>query len=88
MFFAMCTHTQHGSACETVFLNTIWACFALADFVSVRNRHRVPEQYRSCRGAEGVGRVTAVCIFIAVEENDYCNVYYQVSGLQPSGGIA
>lgn len=83
-------HTQHGSARETVFLYTMWACFALAEFVSVKNRHRVPEQYRSLvvggRGAEGVGRVTAVRIFIAVEENDYCNMYYQVSRLRPSGG--
>lgn len=37
---------------------TICGCFALAEFISVMNRHRVPKQYQGwCRRAEGAGRV-------------------------------
>ncbi len=80
-----CTHTTWLCVFEC-FLYTIWAYFALAEFISVKNRHRVPKQYQSWgRGAEGVGRVTAVHIFISVEENDYCNMHFHVSRLCPSG---
>lgn len=63
------------AVCVRISLYTIWDS-ALDEFISVKNRHRVPKQYQSWgRRAEGVGRVTAVHIFISVEENDYCNMY-------------
>lgn len=65
-------------------LYTIWAVFALAEFISIKNRHKVPKQYQSWR-VEGLGRVTAVHIVISIEGNDYCNMYYQVSRLWPTG---
>lgn len=79
-------YTCNMALCARVFPYTIWAYFALAEFISVKNRLSVPKQYQSWgRRAEGVGRVTAVHIFISVEGNDYCSMYYQVSRLWPSG---
>lgn len=85
-FSALCTHNMAPHVrlffCTQYGLALLW----LNSFLS-RTDTESPNNNGvwGGRGAEGVGRVTAVRIFIAVEENDYCNMYYQVSRLRPSG---
>lgn len=50
-------HTD-AALCVRMLLHKIWGYFALAEFISIKNRHRVPKQYHSwCNRIEGVGRV-------------------------------
>lgn len=53
----VCVFLVKGTVHTDTAVNATATTYALVEFISVKNRHRVPKQYQSWCRVEGVGRV-------------------------------